>query len=67
MTVTATTTEPVIFRHVSRDLWRSADSRFDVIDTHLGYYVAFDADAGRVFRSKSWHECAEWCRKRAGA
>lgn len=37
----------------SRDLWRTPDGRFDLIDTHRGYWCVIDGDTGTVYRSPS--------------
>lgn len=58
---------PLAWVQVSRDLWRSVGSRFDLIDSRRGYWVAIDGDTGTTFRSLWRERCAQWCAERVKA
>ena len=65
MVMLATPPPSLEWERISRDVWRAAGSRFEVHDTRLGYFVAYDADAGRTFRSPYRFVCEAWCQVRA--
>lgn len=59
-----TETKPaaLAFVQLSRDLWRSVGSRFDLIRAP-GYWVAIDGNTGRTARAPTRVACARWCER----
>lgn len=57
--------KPLAWVTLSRDFFRSAGSRFDVMRAAWsGLWVAVDADAGSVRRFATMAEAVAWCEDR---
>jgi hypothetical protein len=53
---------------ISRDLWRTAGSRFDIIKVRPDHWCAVDAVTGLVLhRAPTRERCEQWCARQAEA